>query len=157
MAIGRAIARRWILALAVAGFALAGPVHAGDVVPGPVQARVVQIIDGDTLIVRAHIWLGQDVETSVRMSGIDAPELKGQCELERTRALASRDHLASRVAGGAVVLTQVRYEKYGGRVLAQVRLPDGTDLAHDMIATGHARSYDGGKRGMWCEEARADE
>ena len=157
MAIGRAIPKRWFLALAMAGFALAGPVRAGDVVLGPVPARVVQVVDGDTLVVRAHIWLGQDVETLVRVSGIDAPELKGQCELERTRALASRDHLASRVAGGTVVLTQVRYEKYGGRVLAQVRLADGTDLARDMIVAGHARPYDGGKRGVWCEEARAGE
>ena len=57
----------------------------GEIVPGPVPAEVLAVLDGDTLVVRARIWLGQDVETRIRLDGIDAPELKGKCESERRK------------------------------------------------------------------------
>ena len=31
-----------------------------EIVPGPIPARIVRVIDGDTIVVRARIWLGQD-------------------------------------------------------------------------------------------------
>ena len=45
----------------------------GDVLAGPVPAVVEDVIDGDSLKVRAHIWLGQDVAVHVRLAGVDAP------------------------------------------------------------------------------------
>jgi len=35
------------------------------------------------------------------------------------------------------------------RILANVYV-DGKDLAQALIQEGHARAYDGGKRGSWC-------
>ncbi len=107
---------------------------------------MVAVVDGDTLSVRAHIWLGQEVATLVRLAGIDAPELKGECESERARARAAREHLERLVAGGPVTLAQIRYEKYAGRVMAHVATADGQDLSQRMIAAGLVRAYDGGKR-----------
>lgn len=135
--------------------AVAANARAAETLAGPVPARVMHVIDGDTLVVRARIWLGQEVETAVRLAGVDAPELKGACTSERERAQLAREYLSSRVLGGAVMLTGVRYEKYGGRILAQVRLEDGRDLAQLLLAEGHARAYDGRARARWCEEARS--
>lgn len=127
--------------------------RAAETLPGPVPADVVAVVDGDTLSVRAHIWLGQEVTTLVRLAGIDTPELKGECESERMRARAARDYLERSVASGPVTLAQIRYEKYAGRVMAKVAASDGGDLSERMIAAGHARAYDGGKHLPWCQAA----
>ena len=32
--------------------------RAGEMLPGPIPAEIVSVVDGDTISVRAHIWLG---------------------------------------------------------------------------------------------------
>jgi micrococcal nuclease len=34
------------------------PLNAKDVLEGPVMAQVLRVIDGDTIEVAAHLWLG---------------------------------------------------------------------------------------------------
>jgi micrococcal nuclease len=121
-----------------------------DLLPGPIPAEVVEVIDGDTLRVRAQVWIDLELETLVRLRGIDTPELRGQCEAEKARARAAKEALARLAAAGPVALTQVEYEKYAGRVLADVGTAGGQDLAQAMIAAGHARAYAGGERQGWC-------
>jgi len=84
--------------------ALSPAAHAGEVLPGPMPAKIVSVYNGDTITVRAHIWLGQDVETKVRLDGIDTPEINGKCDAEKTLAVKARDFLAEQ-AGDAVMLT----------------------------------------------------
>ncbi len=90
---------------------------ADDSLAGPVAAQVVAVIDGDTLAVRARIWLGQDIAVHVRIDGIDAPELRGRCAAERAAAQAARMALSRRTLGQPVQLTGIRWDKYGGRVV----------------------------------------
>ena len=124
-----------------------------ELVPGSVSARVLAVIDGDTIAVRARIWIGQDVETRVRLAGVDAPELPGTCARESVLAAAARDLLVDKVGGAVVTLTDIRYDKFGGRVLARVETAVGEDLATLLIAAGVGRAYDGGKRASWCDTA----
>ena len=119
-------------------------------IPGPVPARVLGVVDGDTVIVRARIWLGQEVETRVRLRGVDAPEIKGHCAAERRLAVRARDFARAKLGGGPVVLTDVRYGKFAGRVVARIRAADGEDLAQALIEAGLGRPYSGGRRGSWC-------
>ncbi len=51
------------------------------------------------------------------------------------------------------MLTQIGGGKYFGRVVADVATADGVDVGAVLIAAGHARPYDGGARGSWCETA----
>lgn len=157
----------------VFGLAVAAPAGAGETLPEPaaglptpqgaarapsaeitsVSATVVRILDGDTIAVRARIWLGQDVETSVRVLGVDTPETgpRAKCESERARGAAAKRRVAELLKPGArVTLAGVKPDKYAGRVLARVALPDGRDLAQLLIAEGLARPYAGGARGGWC-------
>ena len=64
----------WLSVIAVAPAA-----GAEDILTGPVPAVVEDVIDGDTLRVRARIWLGQDLAIYVRLAGVDAPEVRGSC------------------------------------------------------------------------------
>ena len=64
--------------LLAAGFAAlfaANPTSPAEEFPGPVSAVVERVVDGDTLDVRADIWLGQSLNVRVRIAGVDAPEL----------------------------------------------------------------------------------
>ncbi len=122
-----------------------------DVVPGPVPARVVAVIDGDTITVRARIWIGQDVETRVRLSGVDAPELRGACPREKALARDARALVVRAVDRARVTLSEIRHDKFGGRVVARVRTEAGEDLATLLVAAGLGRAYDGGKRRAWCD------
>jgi endonuclease YncB( thermonuclease family) len=117
--------------------------------PGPVRAQVQQVIDGDTIEVRAAIWIGQVPTIRVRINGVDAPELHGDCAKERAQADAARAYLVQRLGHGWVKLSDVRYDKYGGRVLADVA-DDRGDVAKALVAGRLARTYDGGKRQSWC-------
>jgi endonuclease YncB( thermonuclease family) len=131
---------------------LAAPANATDRLAGPVSAEVERVIDGDTLEVRAAIWLGQWVSVRVRIDGVDAPEMRGRCPEETRRAAAARDYLARRLMGNAVRLTAIAYDKYGGRVRAAVS-DAGGDIAAALIAKGHARAYHGERRASWCTSA----
>ncbi len=137
------------------GLAL-GVARGADGVAGPVSARVLRVIDGDTILVRARIWIGQDVETRVRLAGVDTPELHGACARERRLAKAARDFVAAALAGGPVRLRDIRRGKYGGRVLARVFTAEGEDLGALLVAAGLARAYRGGRRGGWCDAAGPD-
>ncbi len=120
-----------------------------DTIPGPVPARVVSVTDGDTVLVRARIWLGQDVETRIRLEGVDAPEMRGKCAAERRLAVKARDYVVARVEGRAVDLFHIQYGKYAGRVVARIRDAKG-DLSTAIIAAGLGRVYGGGRRRSWC-------
>lgn len=108
---------------------------------GPVSARVLRIVDGDTIVVRANIWLGQHIDVAVRLAGIDAPELHSRCTVTRHRAWRARNLLRHLVAGTTVLLHHVRRGKYAGRVIANVHTPDGERVGAMLLAAGLAEPY----------------
>ncbi len=125
------------------------PLHRQSV-PGPVPAKVLRVIDGDTLMVRARIWIGQEIEIKVRLAGVDAPELRGKCESERILARQARELVAARIADGEVSLHAVQYGKFAGRVLATVETSAGIDLGTALLDAGLGRPYRGRRRQSWC-------
>lgn len=127
-----------------------------EIIRGPVSAEVLRVMDGDTIVVRARIWLGQDIETRVRLDGVDTPEMNGKCERERRMALKARDWVASLAAGGKVILRDIKYGKYAGRVVARVEAPDGEDFSHSLLRAGLGRPY-GGRRRSWCETSSSQD
>jgi micrococcal nuclease len=126
------------------GFAL--PASARETIPGPVTATVEKVIDGDTLVVRAMIWPGHSVRVSVRLRGIDAPEMKSRCAGEREAAQRAREALAGLLGGDGVTMTEISGDKYFGRVLADVADAGGRKLAEALLEAGLVRPYRGGRR-----------
>ncbi len=119
--------------------------------PGLVYpADVLRVIDGDTFEARVRVWPGLDVDTKVRLRGIDAAELHARCADELAKAQAARTALQSILAEGGVTVSQVGVDKYGGRVDAVIATRNTADVSAAMLNGGFARSYDGGRRGSWC-------
>ena len=140
-----------IVAAALTAPASVDYLRRNDRIPGPVPALVLRVIDGDTIAVRARIWIGQSVDTRVRIVGVDTPELRGECALEIELAAAARELVVEALGDQPVTLRDVRYDKFGGRVLARVESYTGEDIARLLIAAGLGRPYDGGKRAAWCD------
>lgn len=137
--------------------------QAAETLPGPYIASVERVVDGDTIAVRVTIWLKQDIEVLVRVRGIDAPELHGDCPSEKEGAANATAALARLVTQGEVILTAVEGDKYYGRVVADVSTGGGADIGQALLAGGFARAYDGTARQPWCDDgdlsgaiARAD-
>jgi endonuclease YncB( thermonuclease family) len=119
--------------------------------PGIVYpAEVIRIIDGDTFEARVRVWPGLDVDTKVRLRGIDAAELHARCAGELAQAQSARAALETILADGSVAISRVGVDKYGGRVDATVSTRNTADVSAALLNGGFARSYDGGHRGSWC-------
>jgi endonuclease YncB( thermonuclease family) len=103
-----------------------------------VEATLLRVIDGDTLLVRARVWLDLEVITRVRLRDVNAPELRSRDEDERARAQAARAFVATLTEGAVLRLSEIGQDKYGGRVVARVAV-DGADLGAALLAEGHAR------------------
>jgi endonuclease YncB( thermonuclease family) len=113
-------------------------------------AEVLRIIDGDTFEARVRVWPGLDVDTKVRLRGVDAAELHARCAAELAQAETARTALQNILAEGGVTISRVGVDKYGGRVDATIATRQTADVSSALLNGGFARSYDGGKRGSWC-------
>lgn len=134
-----------INAVTISG-ALAGP----KVLPGPIMAVVERVVDGDTIDVRARVWLDMDMHVRVRLADIDAPELRSRCELERLEADALRVSLARELTGARVTLHEVQPGKYHGRVIAQVRRLDGSNVGQRLLSRREVARYGTRRRCRSC-------
>lgn len=117
---------------------------------GAYRAQVLNVIDGDTVEARVHVWMGQEVLTRIRLKDIDAPEMTGACGAERELALASRNRVAALVGSTDILLMDVKPDKYFGRVVARIVGTDGRDVGNLLLEEGLARPYRGGRREAWC-------
>jgi micrococcal nuclease len=112
----------------------------GDDPAGGSGARVVRVVDGDTLRV-----VVDGREQYVRLLGIDTPEThRPGTPIECGGPQASRNMEALAPPGTKVVLerdsSQDRVDRYG-RLLAYVRLPDGRLAEDAQVAAGWATVY----------------
>ena len=125
----------------IAFFLLVLPASAADV-SGP----VVSIIDGDTIEV-----LHNSKAERIRLNGIDCPE-KGQAYGHKAKEAAS-----ALVFGKEVTLQTFGKDKYG-RTIADVLLPDGTNINHTLVKEGWCwwyRKYAPGDMTLENLEAKA--
>lgn len=107
---------------------------------GELDALVDHCHDGDTMTVLLFVPL------VVRMDGVQA------AELSTDKGKLAAKALADKAAHQVVTLTLHGREKYG-RMLARVRLADGTDLSDWLIAQGLGVKWDGrGPRPFGKEE-----
>lgn len=115
-----------------------------------VVSKITSIYDADTFRVNIKGWPGiVGHRMSVRVNGVDAPEMRGKCQKEKERARKAKQFTVAVLrAGKRIELRNIRRGKYF-RLLADVYV-DGKNLAELLIKNGHARPYHGGHRQGWC-------
>ncbi len=135
--------------------------------------KVIKVIDGDTV----QVMVGDKKET-VRMIGIDAPEItttqkSTECFSERSKEKVEK-LLTNKVVSLEADSTQSNRDQYN-RLLRYIFLEDGTNLNKLLIEQGFARQYTYrssykykkefvkaeqeaklNKRGLWASDACAN-
>ncbi len=115
------------------------------------DVRFVKNYDGDTITVDLkgqHPLFGDNI--SVRVAGIDTPEIKGKCAQEKKLARKAKK-VVHKIMSKArkITLKNVRRGKYF-RILADVQA-DRKNVADILIKKRLAVRYDGGTKGFdWC-------
>jgi micrococcal nuclease len=117
-----------------------------------IVSEVTSIYDADTFRANIDGWpaiIGE--RAPIRVKGVDAPELRGKCEVEKLQARKAKQFTVAKLRGANTVrLDELERGKYF-RILAVVYV-DGEDLGQALIDAGLARPYDGGTRQSWCEQ-----
>jgi len=109
---------------------------------GDIEGVVLRsVYDGDTFKVDIPSWppiISENI--SVRIKGIDAPEIRGRCSLEKTRAFDSRNFLLKELERAKVIkLKNIERGKYF-RIVSDVFV-DNRNVAKLLIDNGYAVSY----------------
>ena len=134
------------------GFFAIMPAIVAAVPASAVPARVDYIVDGDTFAGVVKLDGGFDVTVRVRIRNVDTPEIHGDCESEREMAARAREYLGELIPAGSVVeLSNIKDDKYLGRIDANVMDARGQDIGNEIVRVGLGRRYDGGHRNPWCE------
>ena len=114
-------------------------------VPQITQGRVVDVYDGDTITIVGYVKHNPDLfRFSVRLNGIDCPEMKGKNENEKIVAKFAKQYVHDLIHDKVVTLEDVAIDKYG-RVLAKVMFGS-RDIAKELLEKNMAVAYDGGTK-----------
>lgn len=110
------------------------------------SGRVIKCYDADTITIASKLPYDASplYRLSVRLNGIDAPEIKGKSAEEKEVAKEARDFLSNLVLNKMIRLENVESEKYG-RILADVYLGD-VHLNELLLKERYAVKYDGGTK-----------
>ena len=110
--------------------------------------KVIKVYDADTITIATRLPFKDSplYRLSVRLNGIDAPEIKGKdvSDEEKGAAIIAREVVSKMILHKDVVLKNIQTEKYG-RVLADVYIDD-VNLNEYLVTHKYAVKYDGGKK-----------
>jgi endonuclease YncB( thermonuclease family) len=107
---------------------------------------VIKVYDGDTITIASKLPYESSplYRFSVRLNGIDCPEIKSKDENEKECAKIAKKEMNDLIMNKMVTLKNVQTEKYG-RILADVYIGD-LHLNQHMIEKRLAVTYDGGTK-----------
>ena len=115
-------------------------------VPPITQGRVIKCYDGDTITIASYLpYKNSELyKFSVRINGIDCPEIKSKCVTEKECAQIAKKCVEDKILHKMVRLENVSLEKYG-RILADVCI-DKISIGPWLVNQHLAVRYDGGTK-----------
>lgn len=115
-------------------------------IPPITCGKVIKVYDGDTITIATKLpYDGSPIyRFSVRINGIDCPEMKTQDRNEQTCANIAKQKVCNMIFNKVVHLKNVKLEKYG-RILADVYLQD-ISVGDMLCKCNLAVKYDGGTK-----------
>ena len=115
------------------------------------KAKVIRVVDGDTLDAMIDLGFNTWVKKRVRLSGLDAYESRTRDKAEKKKGLAAKARVVEVLNGSdnEISLTSLGVGKYG-RCIGEVQLAKnyvrsdkyhGKSLNKMLIKEGHAKEY----------------
>jgi micrococcal nuclease len=108
--------------------------------------QVIKVYDGDTITIATKLPFNESTiyRFSIRLNGIDTPEIKSKNEDEKIMAKQVRDSLSNLIMNKFITLKNIETEKYG-RILADVYFND-LHINNWLVENRYAVKYDGGTK-----------
>jgi|UniRef100_A0A6C0IMN6 micrococcal nuclease len=115
-------------------------------IPPITHGKVIKVYDGDTITIAAMLPYKDSIlyRFSVRINGIDCPEIRTKDKDEKKCAIMAKGLIMEKAMNKIVSLENLQTEKYG-RILADV-ICDGESLGDLLLNARLAIKYDGGKK-----------
>ena len=118
---------------------------------GPYTLTAPIATDGDTIRGDVNIWPDLSVDASIRVAGVDTPELKSSFPCERALAVTAKKFTDTWILENyPLTISRIKQDKFSGRFNASVTGSTGDSLAGALIAAVVGRPYAGGARQPWC-------
>lgn len=116
------------------------------------KATYINNYDGDTVrmdIPGLHPLIGQNI--SIRIRGIDTPEIRGKCSQEKVKAKKAKRRVRELLVNAkSIIVAQMSRGKYF-RIIATITA-DGVDIGRTLLKEKLAVQYFGGKKmARWCD------
>ena len=113
-----------------------------------IQAKVVSVYDGDT-VKCVFPSNGKMYKWNCRLTGVDTPELRTLCKVEKKYGYEVRDYLREKILNKVFTLHCGDFDKYG-RLLVTIQYDD-CMVNQWLIDNNYAFSYDGGTKKKWSD------
>lgn len=113
-------------------------------------AKVVSVYDGDTvkIVFPVHKTM---YKWNCRIAGVDTPELRTKCEIEKKYGYEVRDKLREKILDKIVKVKCGDFDKYG-RLLVTLQCENDDCSVNDwLIQNKYALKYEGGTKQSWSE------
>ena len=109
------------------------------------QAKCLRVIDGDTIVARVDLGFHIAVEKTLRLRGVNTPEVRTRNLIEKRKGLAAKARVVDLMEKNNFEFNLISYNvgKYG-RVIADVIFLRQGDLGELLLAEGHAEKMDMG-------------
>lgn len=119
------------------------------------RAKVLDVIDGDTLDLMVDLGFNVHHQIRVRLNGVNTPESRTSDKAEKALGMKAKAFTEDWVTRHPVVhvsTSKDKKEKFG-RILALVYSDESKQccLNDDLIDSGNARAYSGEARGSWFD------
>jgi endonuclease YncB( thermonuclease family) len=103
------------------------------------NAKVLEVIDGDTFKAELDLGLGLYLHKEVRIKDLDCPEIfRPKSEAERIKGILAKDKAETYLKMEEVTLFIHGIDKYG-RILSEVHLYNGKNFSELMIEEGFGK------------------
>jgi len=112
------------------------------------KAKVLRVIDGDTIDILIDLGWKIQIKDRIRFLGVDTPETRTRDKEEKKRGLEAKKYVIDKIEGKEI---EIHTEKAGkfGRYLATVYYLEGKkkiNLNKELVKKGLGKEYFGGKR-----------
>ncbi len=113
-------------------------------------SRVIRVIDGDTFVVDIDEFpdlIGKHI--SVRVNGINTPELRGKCEREKDLAVKAKERVEALLKTADTIVLENLSRGSFFRIVADVII-DGVSLGEIILNESLATPYRPSSDSYWC-------
>lgn len=110
-------------------------------------ALITRVIDGDTVEATVDCLFDVKIDLTLRLFGIDTPELTSKVPEERNTAKLAKTRLIHLVEGKVIKIVSYKEKEKYGRYLAEL-IVAGVNINEVLVKEGLAKAYFGGAKSV---------